>query len=45
MNAAVTSSKDLESLRDSSDFPVHNKPCLWINVEKLEVIFQNDTRT
>jgi hypothetical protein len=35
MNAAVTSSKDLESLRDSSDFPVHNKPCLWIKVEKL----------
>ncbi len=44
MNAAVTSSKDLESLRDSSDFPVHNKPCLWKKVEKLEVIFQNDIR-
>ena len=32
--------KDLESLRDSSDFPVHNKRCLWKEVEKLEVTSQ-----
>ena len=26
MNGGVTSSKDLKSLRDSSDYPVHNQP-------------------
>jgi hypothetical protein len=34
----VTSSKYLEGLGGRGDFPVHNKPCLWMEVEKLEVI-------
>src|SRR5258708_6502400 len=38
MNGRVTSSKDLEGLRDSSDFPVHNKSCLWMKVENLGLI-------
>jgi len=39
MNGGVTSSKDVEGLRVRGDFPVHNKPCLWIKVEKSGVIF------
>ena len=38
MNAGVTSSKYLEGLSDGGDFPVHNKPCLWMKVENLGVI-------
>jgi len=38
MNAGVTSSKYLEGLGDRGDFPVHNKPCLWMKVENLEEI-------
>src|SRR5579871_6194386 len=38
MNAGVTSSKYLEGLGDRGDFPVHNKPCLWIKVENLGLI-------
>jgi len=42
MNGGMTSSKEPECLRDSSDFPVHNKPCLWMKVENLGVISESD---
>jgi hypothetical protein len=39
MNGGAAASRDLEDQQDCGDFPVHNKRCLWMVVEKWVLNF------